>query len=69
VCLVVADRDLNRMYEGSGVVFVRDIPEMSRVIEELLSNEAKLKSLSAMSVKFMTQKVSSKTVINGVCGA
>lgn len=52
------DRDLNRMYEGSGVVFVRDVPEMGRTIAGLLADEQKIKALSELSKRFMKQKVS-----------
>lgn len=53
-----SDRDLNRMYEGSGVVFVRDVPDMGRTIGELLTDEQKMKYLSELGKRFIKLKAS-----------
>lgn len=55
-CLDV-DRGMDEMYAGSGVVFVQDILEMARVVEDLLGDEQKLQALGARSKRFIETKV------------
>jgi hypothetical protein len=48
---------MDEMYAGSGVVFVQDILEMARVVEDLLGDEQKLQALGARSKRFIETKV------------
>lgn len=55
----IADWDWDHMYTGSGLVFVQDVVEMARVIEELLADESKFRALSEQGKTFIEKKVGS----------